>query len=53
MSVKEARIWDLLEEYADIRDEQEDALSSFELLSGGINLSIDDIRDELETLQSI
>lgn len=51
MSVKEAGIWELLEEYADIRDELEDALSSFEVLAEDINLAMEEIREELETLQ--
>lgn len=42
---------DVLEEYVDIRDDLEDTLQSFELLSAEIGFAMDDIRDELEQLQ--
>lgn len=51
MSMKDPGIFDLLEEYADIRDELEDTMQSFEILGSDIGLALDDIRDELETLQ--
>lgn len=51
MPMKPPEIFDLLEEYADIRDELEDTMQSFEILASDIGLAMDDIRDELETLQ--
>lgn len=42
---------DVLEEYVDIRDDLEDTLQSFEVLSAEIGFAMDDIRDELEQLQ--
>ena len=44
-------IWDLLYEYADIRDELEDALLSFRELHADIEYAMEDITDELERLQ--
>lgn len=50
MSIKDAGIWDLLDEYADIHDELEDAMLSFEILSGDIELAMEEIRGELDLL---
>ena len=44
-------IWDLLYEYADIRDELEDALLSFRELHAEIEYAMEDITDELKRLQ--
>ena len=46
-----ADIWNLLYEYADIRDELEDALLSFRELHAEIEYAMEDITDELESLQ--
>lgn len=44
-------LWNLLYEYADIRDELEDALLSFRELHAEIEYAMEDITDELENLQ--
>ncbi len=44
-------IWDLLYEYADIRDELEDTLLSFKELHAEIEYAMEEITDELENLQ--
>ena len=44
-------IWDLLNEYADIRDELEDTLLSFQELHADIEYAMDEITDELGNLQ--
>lgn len=44
-------IWNLLYEYADIRDELEDTLLSFQELHAEIEYAMEDITDELESLQ--
>ena len=41
-----SRIWDLISDYADIRDELEDALSSFHILYGDMELAMEDIFHE-------
>ncbi|MEG0721924.1 MAG: hypothetical protein RR446_09280 [Lachnospiraceae bacterium] len=46
-----AQLLELLEEYADIHDELEDTMQSFEILSADISMAMDDIRDELDRLQ--
>ena len=48
---RHADIWNLLYEYADIRDELEDALLSFGELHAEIEYAMEDITDELENLQ--
>lgn len=48
---RHADIWNLLYEYADIRDELEDALLSFRELHAEIEYAMEDISDELENLQ--
>lgn len=48
---RHADIWNLLYEYADIRDELEDALLSFRELHAEIEYAMEDITDELENLQ--
>lgn len=44
-------IWELLDEYADIRDELEDTLDSFRYLKADIEFALEDITDELNLLQ--
>lgn len=44
-------IWELLDEYADIRDELEDTLNSFRYLKADIEFALEDITDELKLLQ--
>ena len=48
---RHADIWNLLYEYADIRDELEDALLSFRELHAEIEYAMEDITEELENLQ--
>lgn len=48
---RHADLWNLLYEYADIRDELEDALLSFKELHAEIEYAMEDISDELERLQ--
>lgn len=50
-NLQHAEIWDLLTEYADIRDELEDTLDSFSYLKADIELALEDITDELNQLQ--
>ena len=50
--MRQSGIWDLLEEYMDIRDELEGTLDSFRWLQDEIRFAMEDISDELETLQS-
>lgn len=44
-------IWNLLYEYADIRDELEDTLLSFRELYAEIEYAMEDITEELESLE--
>ena len=46
-----SRIWDLISDYADIRDELEDALSSFHILYGDMELAMEDISNELSDIE--
>lgn len=43
-------LWDMLNEYADIQDELQDALQSFEFLDFEIRSALDDIREQLESI---
>lgn len=52
MSIKDATVWELLEDYADIRDELDDALQLFEILQFELTSALDDIQDELDNLNS-
>lgn len=45
------RIWDLISDYADIRDELEDALDSIRILYGDLELAMDDIAGELDAIE--
>ena len=51
MTVKEDSIWDLLNAYADIRDELEDTLESFQILHNEVSCAMDDISDEIAVLE--
>lgn len=51
MSVKDSSIWELLNEYADIRDGLEDTLQSFENLQFEVSSTLGDIQDEIDTLK--
>lgn len=51
MSVKDSSIWELLNEYADIRDGLEDTLQSFENLQFEVTSALEDIQDEIDTLK--
>lgn len=44
-------IWDLLEEYMDIRDALEETLDSFTDLQDDIGIAMEDIGGQLESLQ--
>ena len=45
------QIWDLISDYADIRDELEDALDSIRILYSDLELAMEDISDELDTIE--
>ena len=46
-----SRIWDLISDYADIRDELEGALDSIRILYGDLELAMEDIADELDAIE--
>lgn len=46
-----SRIWDLISDYADIRDELEGALESIRILYGDLELAMEDIADELDAIE--
>lgn len=52
MSIKDAPVWELLEDYADIRDELDDPLRLFEILQFELTNALDDIQDELDNLNT-
>ena len=45
------RIWDLISDYADIRDELEGALDNIRILYGDLELAMEDISDELDSIE--
>ena len=45
-------IWDVFNEYADVRDDLEDLLLSYECLQNEIGDAMDDIAEELEDLHN-
>ena len=47
-----SRIWDLLSDYADIRDELEDAFGSIRLLYEELEFALTDIGDELDDIEA-
>ncbi len=47
---RHSEIWGLLNDYADIRDELEDALLSFQALHAEIEFAMQDITEELTAL---
>ena len=46
-----SRIWDLISDYADIRDELEGALDSIRILYGDLELAMEDIAEELDAIE--
>jgi len=44
-------LWDVLEEYAEVRDECEDLLYSFEILQDEMQTAMEDIRDDLDDIR--
>ena len=46
-----SRIWNLISDYADIRDELEGALDSIRILYGDLELAMEDIADELDAIE--
>ena len=46
-----SRIWDLISDYADIRDELEGVLYSIRILYGDLELAMEDIADELDVIE--
>ena len=46
-----SKIWNLISDYADIRDELEDALDSFRILYKDLELAMEDISNELGDIE--
>ncbi|MBR3165523.1 MAG: hypothetical protein IKF16_05085 [Lachnospiraceae bacterium] len=46
-----SRIWDLISDYADIRNELEGALDSIRILYGDLELAMEDIAEELDAIE--
>ena len=46
-----SRIWDLISDYADIREELVDALESFRILYSDLELAMEDISNELSDIE--
>ncbi len=46
-----SRIWNLISDYADIRDGLEDAIDSFRILYEDMELAMKDISDELDDIE--
>lgn len=46
------RIWDLISDYADIRDELETAFDNFRLLYEELEFALTDIGDELDDIEA-
>ena len=44
-------VWDMFEEYADVRDDLEYLLDSYDLLQEDIRIAMEDITDELDGLR--
>ncbi len=44
-------IWDVFNEYADVRDELEDLMDSYEVLQEDIRVAMEDITDELNEVR--
>ena len=49
-SPQQARIWELLNEYADIHDELEDTLSSFQELRSELETALEEVSEELDKI---
>lgn len=50
--MRQSGVWDLLEEYMDIRDELEETLDSFRWLQDELRYAMEDISEELENLET-
>ena len=46
-----SKIWNLISDYADIRDELEGALESFQILYSDLELAMEDISNELGDIE--
>ena len=46
-----SKIWNLISDYADIRDELEGALESFQILYSDLELAMEDISNELGAIE--
>ena len=44
-------VWDVFEEYADVRDDLEYLLDSYDILQEDIRIAMEDITDELDRLR--
>ena len=51
MAEKKPTLWEVLNEYADVRDELQDILESFSILIEDINLAMGDISEDLDRIQ--
>lgn len=51
MEEKKLTVWDVLNEYGDIRDELEDTLTSFTFMKEELESAMEDIADELEAIE--
>ncbi len=43
-------VWDVFNEYADVRDELDDVLDSFEILQSDIQYALEDISEAITTI---
>lgn len=50
MAEKKPTLWEVLNEYADVRDELQDILESFSILIDDINLAMGDISEDLDRI---
>ena len=50
MEEKKRTVWDILNEYGDIRDELEDTLTSFRFMKEELESAMEDIADELDSI---
>ena len=48
---KKLSLWDVLENYADVRDELDDVLTSFSVLQFELQCAMDDISDDLDAIK--
>ena len=47
----ELTVWDVFNEYADVRDDLENMITLYECLQDDIRLAVDEIADDLEEIQ--